>query len=48
MVLKDLTETNNRYNHKLLNINSILKCWEWSKELIIEFCNTILFGDVVT
>lgn len=48
MILKELTKTNDRHNRKLLTINSILKCWKWSKEFIIQFCNTILFYDVET
>lgn len=43
-----LREYNDRYNHKLLIINGILKCWESSKEFIIQFCNTILLYDVGT
>lgn len=45
MILKDLTETSDRYNHKPLTITGILKCWEW---FIIQFCNTNFFYDVGT
>lgn len=42
IILKDLTETNYKYNNKLLTSNGILKCWEWYKEFIIQFSKAIL------